>query len=380
MLFLGGWGQVVVRLQNLYEVVLCDFTKDMVVETKIRDSAPYQHQANGEDSELPVELPSADNHSFFKQLKRLQTTLSTKESLFNVPKGLEARRRISFFSNSLFMTMPRAPSVLNISNSELCKLLQILLLFLQFLYKALYSQLFFNWVYMIFKVIDGPCCGITWQVDKMLAFSVLTPYYKEDVIYSMKALSQLNEDGVSILYYLKTIFAGLFSLGYFFFWSLFTNLGWVCFSFSHFHYNKILSGGLPADDWRNFKQRFPNPDLKPDQSEDDTKFIARMEALDDAIEIRMWASYRGQTLARTVRGMMYYERSVPLSFEEVISREGFIGQCVRWYAVKFWSWVYHSAHAQPHDHHLLHCFILSRICGFWFSFISLLGTLWVTEQ
>jgi callose synthase len=288
--------KVVVRLQNLYEVVLCDFTKDMVVETKIRDSAPYQHQANGEDSELPVELPSADNHSFFKQLKRLQTTLSTKESLFNVPKGLEARRRISFFSNSLFMTMPRAPSVLNISNSELCKLLQILLLFLQFLYKALYSQLFFNWVYMIFKVIDGPCCGITWQVDKMLAFSVLTPYYKEDVIYSMKALSQLNEDGVSILYYLKTIF---------------------------------------ADDWRNFKQRFPNPDLKPDQSEDDTKFIARMEALDDAIEIRMWASYRGQTLARTVRGMMYYERSVPLSFEEVISREGFIGQCVRWYAVKF---------------------------------------------
>jgi callose synthase len=235
--------KVVVRLQNLYEVVLCDFTKDMVVETKIRDSAPYQHQANGEDSELPVELPSADNHSFFKQLKRLQTTLSTKESLFNVPKGLEARRRISFFSNSLFMTMPRAPSV-----------------------------------------------------DKMLAFSVLTPYYKEDVIYSMKALSQLNEDGVSILYYLKTIF---------------------------------------ADDWRNFKQRFPNPDLKPDQSEDDTKFIARMEALDDAIEIRMWASYRGQTLARTVRGMMYYERSVPLSFEEVISREGFIGQCVRWYAVKF---------------------------------------------
>jgi callose synthase len=26
----------------------------------------------------------------------------------------------------------------------------------------------------------------------------------------------------------------------------------------------------------------------------------------------MWASYRGQTLARTVRGMMYYERSVSI--------------------------------------------------------------------
>ncbi|KAH9567529.1 hypothetical protein CY35_03G031500 [Sphagnum magellanicum] len=226
--------KVVVRLQNLYEVVLCDFTKDIEVERKIRDSAPYQHQANGQDSELPVNLPSADNHSFFKQLKRLQTTLSTKESLFNVPKGLEARRRISFFSNSLFMTMPRAPSV-----------------------------------------------------DKMLAFSVLTPYYKEDVIYSMKALSELNEDGVSILYYLKTIF---------------------------------------ADDWQNFKQRFPNPDPKPDQPENDTKFIARMEALDDAIEIRMWASYRGQTLARTVRGMMYYERALEfLAFLDTASESEVLG-------------------------------------------------------
>jgi callose synthase len=31
---------------------------------------------------------------------------------------------------------------------------------------------------------------------------------------------------------------------------------------------------------------------------------------DDAYELRLWASYRGQTLARTVRGMMYYERCV----------------------------------------------------------------------
>ncbi len=139
----------------------------------------------------------------------------------------------------------------------------------------------------------------------------------------------------------------------------------------------LLSGGLPADDWQNFKQRFPNPDLKPDQSENDATFIARMEALDDAIEIRMWASYRGQTLARTVRGMMYYERSVPLSFEEVISREGVVGQCVRWYVVKFWSWVYHSAHAQLHDPHLLHCFVLSEFVAFDFpSFHYLVPSGW----
>lgn len=30
---------------------------------------------------------------------------------------------------------------------------------------------------------------------------------------------------------------------------------------------------------------------------------------DDGLELCLWASYRGQTLARTVRGMMYYERS-----------------------------------------------------------------------
>ena len=59
-----------------------------------------------------VTLPSKDDEPFFKNLLRLHTTLSTREPLLNVPKGLEARRRISFFSNSLFMTMPRAPEVL----------------------------------------------------------------------------------------------------------------------------------------------------------------------------------------------------------------------------------------------------------------------------
>ena len=37
---------------------------------------------------------------------------------------------------------------------------------------------------------------------------------------------------------------------------------------------------------------------------------AQLWEKDDAYELRLWASYRGQTLARTVRGMMYYERCV----------------------------------------------------------------------
>lgn len=45
------------------------------------------------------------------QLKRLHILLTVKESAIDVPTNLEARRRINFFSNSLFMDMPRAPRI-----------------------------------------------------------------------------------------------------------------------------------------------------------------------------------------------------------------------------------------------------------------------------
>lgn len=47
------------------------------------------------------------------------------------------------------------------------------------------------------------------QVEKMLAFSVLTPYYAEDVIYSERDLDLENEDGINILFYLQKVFPGL---------------------------------------------------------------------------------------------------------------------------------------------------------------------------
>ncbi|KAL4275632.1 hypothetical protein AHAS_Ahas20G0126600 [Arachis hypogaea] len=40
----------------------------------------------------------------------------------------------------------------------------------------------------------------------MLSFSVLTPYYKEDVRYSIEELNKENEDGISILFYLRKIY------------------------------------------------------------------------------------------------------------------------------------------------------------------------------
>ena len=49
----------------------------------------------------------------FWQIKRLHLLLTVKESAMDVPSNLDARRRISFFSNSLFMDMPPAPKVRN---------------------------------------------------------------------------------------------------------------------------------------------------------------------------------------------------------------------------------------------------------------------------
>lgn len=99
-------------LQYLYEGLLRDFPKDPSIRESIEERAA-QRQSDAEVQLFmeAVDLPSIEDENFFKNLKRLHTTLSTKDSLIDVPKGLEARRRISFFSNSLFMTMPRAPQV-----------------------------------------------------------------------------------------------------------------------------------------------------------------------------------------------------------------------------------------------------------------------------
>lgn len=45
------------------------------------------------------------------QVKRLHSLLSIKDSAANIPKNLEARRRLEFFTNSLFMEMPTARPV-----------------------------------------------------------------------------------------------------------------------------------------------------------------------------------------------------------------------------------------------------------------------------
>ncbi|XP_062083872.1 callose synthase 9 [Humulus lupulus] len=145
------------------------------------------------------------------QVKRLYSLLTIKDSAANVPRNLEARRRLQFFTNSLFMEMPVAK-----------------------------------------------------PVNEMLSFSVFTPYYSEVVLYSMDELLKRNEDGISILFYLQKIF---------------------------------------PDEWRNFLARI---------GRDENSHESELDTPNDILELRFWASYRGQTLARTVRGMMYYRKALML--------------------------------------------------------------------
>ncbi|XP_042469553.1 putative callose synthase 8 isoform X2 [Zingiber officinale] len=97
--------------------------------------------------------------------------------------------------------------------------------------------------------MDMPCAP---KVRNMLSFSAMTPYYLEEIKFSHEELHS-SQDGASILSYMQRIY---------------------------------------PDEWENFLER-----LGPNVSDE---------------EIRYWASFRGQTLSRTVRGMMYYRKALKL--------------------------------------------------------------------
>jgi len=123
--------------------------------------------------------------------------------------NLEARRRIAFFTNSLFMDMPCAPTV-----------------------------------------------------RKMLSFSVLTPYYSEETVYSKNDLELENEDGVSIIFYLQKIH---------------------------------------PDEWNNLMERLSC------KREDEV-----WGSEENVLHLCHWVSQKGQAFSRTVRGMMYYRKALKL--------------------------------------------------------------------
>lgn len=128
-----------------------------------------------EDSVTLIHLQKA-------QVKRLHSLLTIKDSASNIPRNLEARRRLEFFTNSLFMDMPPAKPA-----REMLSFWYTSILHASILYLCIWS------IYL--------------HVKKC---SVFTPYYSEIVLYSMDELLKKNEDGISILFYLQKIYPGIY--------------------------------------------------------------------------------------------------------------------------------------------------------------------------
>ncbi|XP_057953714.1 callose synthase 9 isoform X2 [Malania oleifera] len=196
-------------VQDLYDVMRYDFLSMNMREHYDTWNALSKARTEGR---LFSKLKWPKDAELRAQVKRLYSILTIKDSAANIPKNLEARRRLEFFTNSLFMDMP-----------------------------------------------------VTKSVREMLSFSVFTPYYAEVVLYSMDELLKKNEDGISTLFYLQKIY---------------------------------------PDEWKNFLAR-----IGRDENDQDSDLF---DNPNDILELRFWASYRGQTLARTVRGMMYYRKALML--------------------------------------------------------------------
>lgn len=127
-------------------------------------------------------------------------------------------------------------------------------------------------------------------VDEMLSWSVLTPHYEEDVLYplnnkhiashfnlpistamGMSDLMSENQDGVTVMAWLRSNYSQ--------------------------DWNNLLERLSPALKKANLDPRLVN---ESDFDEGGPLAAERMQLLH-------WASYRGQLLARTVRGQLYHE-------------------------------------------------------------------------
>ncbi|KAJ4886039.1 Callose synthase 9 [Raphanus sativus] len=165
-------------LQDLYNVILVE-----ILAADMRDQYDTWNllaRARNE-GRLFTKLRWPKDPEMKALVKRLYSLLTINDSTAqHVPRNLEARRRLQFFTNSLFMDVPQPK-----------------------------------------------------PVHQMLSFSVFTPYYE----------------------------------------------------------------------WKNFLARI---------GQDENALEGDLHNERDILELRFWASYRGQTLARTVRGMMYYRKALML--------------------------------------------------------------------
>ncbi|KAL9422969.1 hypothetical protein AB3S75_035119 [Citrus x aurantiifolia] len=102
--------QIINVLQDIMEIILQDI---MVNGFKILERYHVQIQSNYKKEQRFERLNIAltQNKSWREKVVRLHLLFTVKESAINVPTNLDARRRITFFTNSLFMNIPSAPKV-----------------------------------------------------------------------------------------------------------------------------------------------------------------------------------------------------------------------------------------------------------------------------
>ncbi|MFS7956864.1 putative 1,3-beta-glucan synthase [Helianthus anomalus] len=101
--------QVVILFQDMHEVV----TRDIMEERLEGQEDEVDEQIQLFQPAGAIMFPTPESEAWKEKINRLYLLLTVKESAMDVPSNLEARRRIYFFSGSLFMDMPSAPKVRN---------------------------------------------------------------------------------------------------------------------------------------------------------------------------------------------------------------------------------------------------------------------------
>lgn len=100
--------QIVNVLQDIIEIITQDI---MVSGNEFLESTHTAQDVKNEQRFERLWFGLLQERSWKEKVVRLHLLLTVKESAINVPQNLDARRRITFFANSLFMNMPSAPKV-----------------------------------------------------------------------------------------------------------------------------------------------------------------------------------------------------------------------------------------------------------------------------
>ncbi|KAM7498543.1 hypothetical protein LguiA_022957 [Lonicera macranthoides] len=258
--------KVVKVLQDIFELV----TNEMMSNgSRTLDSLYSHHQTEVEATEFflrPIEpqlfasrhsihFPLPDSGTLNEQIKRFLLLLNVKDTAMDIPSNLEARRRILFFTTSLFMDIPSAPKVRNMLSFSAPKSEEEMsLLQLDQGGKSLLTQ-------GTRVVKDVPL--VASKANATTCFKGVcsnAPMEHDNFVNQEKALVTPNAQIPQGLEF------------------------------------RIADD---EDEWKNFLERMGNENV---------------DELNEEVEedLRDWASFRGQTLSRTVRGMMYYRQAIKL--------------------------------------------------------------------